>query len=135
MKIMSRLSNRNLILPATAEKKNKLFHNKTCSLPATSHRFCVDHPIRDSAIAIVKKQFSRTHPELVERFEKHFSQMCKLKNYSLMEVKMKEYNMTIVFTTLKKDLEEMTYTIDNLDYKPCEELAKKGFFSSLFKRS
>ena len=50
-----------------------------------------------------------------------------------MEVNLKEYNMTIVFSTLK-NLEEMTYTVDNLDFKPCEELSKKGFFTGLFKR-
>ena len=132
---MSRLSSRNLIVPtSSSEEKSKLHINKTCSLPATTHRICVEHPLRDSAIAAVKKQFSRTHPDLTERFEKHFSQMCKLKSYGLMEVKLKEYNMTIVFNTLKNNLEEMTYTVDNLDFKPCDDLAKKGFFTTLFKR-
>ena len=132
---MSRLSSRNLIMPVSViEKPNLLHTNKSCSLPATSHRFCVEHPIRDSAIAAVKKQFGSTHPDLAARFEKHFSQMCKMKPYGLIEVKLKEYNMTIVFSTLKKDLEEMTYTVDNLDFKPCEALAKKGFFATLFKR-
>jgi hypothetical protein len=132
---MSRLSNRNLIVPTVTEEKSKLLHtNKTCTLPATTHRICVEHPLRDSAIAAVKKQFSRTHPDLAARFEKHFSQMSKLKSYGLMEVKLKEYNMTIVFNTLKNNLEEMTYTVDNLDFKPCDDLAKKGFFATLFKR-
>lgn len=133
---MSRLSSRNLIMPVSVVEKPNLLHtNKGCSLPATTHRICVEYPLRDSAIAAVKKQFSRTHPDLAERFEKHFSQMCKLKSYGLMEVKLKEYNMTIVFNTLKNNLEEMTYTIDNLDFKPCDDLAKKGFFATLFKRS
>jgi hypothetical protein len=122
-------------MPLRGDENVSLISNKKAALPATMHRICVEHPIRDSAIAAVKKQFTRTHPDLAERFEKHFSQMCKLKNYGLMEVKLKEYNMTIVFSTLKKDLEEMTYTIDNLDFKPCEALAKKSFFATLFKRS
>lgn len=131
----SRLSSRGLIVPLRGDEAVSLISNKKAALPATSHRICVEHPIRDSAIAAVKKQFGRTHPELAQRFEKHFSLMCKLKEYGLMEVKMKEYNMTIVFSTLKKELEEMTYTIDNLDFKPCDELARKSMFSWLFKPS
>ena len=122
-------------MPATSVEEQRLLINKSYSLPQTSHRLVVDYPLRDSAILAVKKQFGRTHAGLSERFEKHFSQMCKLKAYGLMEVKLKEYNMTIVFNTLKNNLEEMTYTIDNLDFKPCEQLAKKGFFAELFKRS
>jgi hypothetical protein len=131
---MSRLSSRNLIAPVATEEK-RLLNNKTVALPQTIHRLVVDWPIRDNAIAVVKKQFSRTHPDLAERFEKHFSQMSKLKSYGLIEVKLKEYNMTIVFNALKPKLEEMTYTIDNLDFKPCEELARKSMFSWLAKLS
>ncbi len=137
---MSRLSSRALIIPCGYECTESMPNgiagsNKTVALPQTTHRLVVDWPIRDNAIAVVKKQFSRTHPDLAERFEKHFSQMCKLKDYGLIEVKLKEYNMTIVFNALKPKLEEMTYTVDNLDFKPCEALAKKSFFAGLFKRS
>jgi hypothetical protein len=132
---MSRISSRNLIIPISTVEEQPLINNKTCSLPQTNHRLIVDYPLRNSAIAAVKKQFSRTHPELAERFEKHFSQMYKLKPYGLMEVKLKEYNMTIVFNTLKNNLEEMTYTVDNLDFKPCAELARKSMFSWLAKLS
>lgn len=127
----SRLTSKSVIVPL--EKEHILQIVK--SLPQTNHKFIINYPIRDSAIAAVKKHFTSTNPDLVRRFQSHFSQMCKLKDYGLMEVKLKEYNMTIVFNSLKNDLEEMTYTVDNLDFKPCVELAKKGFLSSLFKRS
>ena len=132
---MSRLSSRKLVVPLTIVEEHQLINNKSCSLPQTTHRLVVDYPIRDNAISAVKKQFSHTHPDLTERFEKHFSQMCKLKPYGLIEVKLKEYNMTIVFNALNPKLEEMTYTFDNLDFKPCEELARKSMFSWLAKLS
>lgn len=127
----SRLSSRKLVLPEpNAEKEHLIKRGRV----AEKHRFVVDAPLRNSAIAVVKKKFSTQEPELARRLCAHLEKMNKLKKYSLIELVLKEYNMTIIFSTLdnSKDKEEMTYTLDNLDYDPPAELKRKGFLGNLF---
>jgi hypothetical protein len=58
--------------------------------------------------------------------------MNKLKKYYLIELILKEYNISLTFSTLEKEKEEMTYTIENLDFQPPAELKRRGFFGNLF---
>jgi hypothetical protein len=99
---------------------------------AEKHKFVVDSPLRNSAIAVVKKKFATQEPEMTRRLCAHLEKMNKLKKYSLIELVLKEYNMTFTFSTLETDKEEMTYTMDNLDYNPPAELKRKSFLGNLF---
>ncbi len=101
---------------------------------AEKHKFIVDAPLRNSAIALIKKKFTTQEPEMTRRLCAHLEKMNKLKKYSLIELVLKEYNMTFTFSTLNasQDKEEMTYTLDNLDYDPPAELKRKSFLGNLF---
>jgi hypothetical protein len=128
----SRLSRRDLVVPTLTDETLRGLLEGAKPRVQESHRFVVDAPLRNSAIALVKKKFATSHPEMTRRLCVHLEKMNKLKKYYLIELILKEYNMSLTFSTLEKDKEEMTYTIDNLDFTPPAELKRSGFFSNLF---
>jgi hypothetical protein len=128
----SRLSRKDLVVPSmSGDTLNKLVEINKPRIQE-KHNFVIDAPLRNSAIALVKKKFASTHPEMVRRLCAHLEKMNKLKKYSLIELVLKEYNIVFTFSTLEKDKEEMAYTVDNLDYTPPSELRRKGFLGNLF---
>jgi hypothetical protein len=94
--------------------------------------YIVDQPLRNSAIAVVAKQWSSKDPELVRRFTAHMNKLNKLKNYNSIELVLREYNMTLTFSTLERNKEGMAYTIDNLEYAPPADLRRQNFLKNLF---
>ena len=128
----SRLSRRDLVPPTLKDETLKGLLEGAKSRVQENHRFVVDAPLRNSMIAIIKKKFSSSHPEMTARLCAHIEKMNKLKKYYLIELVLKEYNMTLIFSTLEKEKEEMAYTIDNLDFTPPDELKRRGFFGNLF---
>ena len=128
----SRLSRRELAVPALNDETIKGLLEGSKSRTSESYRFVVDAPLRNSAIAVIKKKFSTSHPEMSRRLCVHLEKMNKLKKYYLIELIIKGYNMTLTFSTLEKEKEEMAYTIDNLDFNPPTELKRRSFFGNLF---
>ena len=129
----SRLSRRDLVdVPQLKDETLKGLLEAAKPRVQESHRFVVDAPLRNSAIAIIKKKFASSHPEMTARLCEHLGRMNKLQKYYLIELVLKEYNMSLTFSTLEKEKEEMAYTIDNLDFMPPAELKRRGFFGNLF---
>lgn len=118
---------------------SEFVHNKSAKFPCVPMEYksyIVDQPLRDSAIAVVKKHWSTTDPVMVRRFTTHLNKMNKLKSYNSIEIVLREYNTTLTFSTLcignEREKEAITYTIDNLDYEPNANLKRKSFLKNLF---
>ena len=98
--------------------------------------YIVDQPLRNSAIAVVKKHWSATDPEMVRRFTAHMNKLNKLKSYNSIEIVLREYNLTLTFSTLavgvEREKEGIKYAIDNLDYNPSVGLKRQNFLKNLF---
>lgn len=98
--------------------------------------YIVDQPLRNSAIAVVKKHWSAADPEMVRRFTVHMNKLNKLKSYNSIEIVLREYNLTLTFSTLavgaEREKEGIKYAIDNLDYNPSVGLKRQNFLKNLF---
>lgn len=100
-------------------------------VPMEHKSYIVDQPLRNSAIAVVKKHWSHD-PEMVRRFTTHMNKLNKLKNYNSIEIVLREYNTTLKFVTLERNKEGIEYVIDNLEYEPVADLKRQNFFKNLF---